>query len=596
MKISIFNNCLKIALIIGSAQFSSISFSHAGEWRGEISRQPSDVNTLCVELDKKESPYLQKICLDKISVKWKLKTTEQAPLVRSSISWKLQPTLWLRENGEDVEKRPLKSFSKTIQAAYQATTPTDITLAAFFYPETNSAPDDTASATDNLGIAIEFEADVLSKSGDGYSFNAPSSPDWGALLINAPEQVPCIISNMKKTRSYLPGDVSKEFLQKGMSLSGLTICQVLFTDIKNLNKAIQKTCTQCKSGVGPAIADKGISLDDLLTGVDEGTHVNPDDNAETALAASNTTSNSLDDILDGVEDDVARARQQQAQENVRQENVAANNRCLSQAAKIDVAVNKLISWMDKSGRRNRRNWKGGGNCDSIFEKVDENIDFISSAPSVYIPGNSPYGRLALYGDVIESCASKRENKLSEFKKNIQNIDLSGCQFDGPDPKDGTNSLVKIIEDENDNIERRADYAFKMDAQFKRAGRASLTAMSASFNRDILESFRNLGSEFSEASQFRELELKRYRSSTRKRKLRLPQNNTAAFSYPETTRRQNNSISIDNGPGTDYSHCMSIKSKGEQTRCLNQASGESMKRNRDANSSKSQSSGGSVKTQ
>jgi len=589
-------------MIIGSAQFATIPFSHAGEWGGEISRQPSDIITLCVELDKEKSPHLQKICLDKISVKWELKTTERAPLVRSSIYWKLQPTLWLRGDGGRVEKRPLKSFSATIQAAYQATTPTDINLAAFFYPEINSAPDDTAASTDNLGIAIEFEADVLSKSGNGYSFSAPSSPDWGALLVDAPQQLPCILSDTIKPRNYIPDDVSKELLRNGMSLSGLTICQASFSDLKNLNMAIQNTCTQCKPGTGPKVADKGISLDDLLGGIDDDAPAAVNGNNETALAASNTTSNSLDDILDGVEDDVARAREKKAHETQQKAVQVADANATSSCKSLQSTLLDMDAQVTKKTRKL---------CKSSINLVNEAIGLHkrainrSTTRTRYSYSHKAHEDLA----ELEDCIGDRRQKLLKLTDSATEIQerLIGEQCMNPDgiaafseardeftksvvaQLDRLNSLYENAEDvidELDDIEARN--LTRLDAAASRNAAALTQSLSAS--DDWMG--REVGNIAAKSSALMQRHFLKPAPSAQRRSSNAP----ATFSYLETTRSQNNTISIDNGPGTDYSHCMSIKSKGEQTRCLNQASGEAKKRNRDANSSKPQRVGGSAKTQ
>ncbi len=552
MKVSVVKKCLKIALIAVTAQFSVIPFSQAGEWVGETSRRSSDVDTLCVELDEKASPHLQKICLDKISVKWTLKTTEQSSLVRSSIHWKLQPALWLRGEGDVAGKRPLKSFNATIQAAYQATTPTDINLAAFFYPEVNSAPDDIISATDNLGIAIEFEADVLSKSGDGYSFNAPSSPDWGALLIDAPKQVPCILSDTIKPRTYIPSDVSKVLLRNGMSLSGLTICQVSFADLKKLNAAIQKTCTQCNPGVGPTVADKGISLDDLLRGVDDGAPAGWNENNETVLAASNTTSTSLDDILGGVEEEIAASRRKKAHETQQRAMQVASANAAASCKSLQNTLLDLDAQVTKKTRKL---------CKSSINLVNEAIGHHKRAINRSTTRTRySYSRKA-HEDLaeLEDCIGDRRQKLLKLTDSATETQerLIGEQCINPDgiadfseardeftksvlaQLDRLNGLYENAEDvidELDDIEARN--LTRLDAAASQNAAALTQSLSASDDW--------MGREVGDSAAKSSALMQRHFLKSAPPAQRRSSNNPATFSYPETTRSQNNTISIDNG--------------------------------------------------
>jgi hypothetical protein len=365
-------------LSVVSILLLAVSSIHAGEWSGNVSRQASEVDTLCVELDKKNSPYLQKICLKKINVKWTLKTSEQSALVRSSVQWQLQPTLWLRTTGES----PLSSFSKAIQTAYQATVPTEMTLAAFLYPEVNSAPSNADSGFDDLGIALEIGAGNLKKSEEGFSFSTPSSPGWDTLLNDAPSHVPCIISKQKKTPDYIPGEVSKELVRDGISLSGLTLCQLSFADLKQFNNAMQATKANSESQT----VDKGISLDDLLADIDP--VISDDLNIELAPKETANTSTSLDDLLAEVDPIIS----------------ADTNRAL---VSVDTA-------------------KANENHDDLLEGAEENIK--QKQPSAYRDGSYCGGLLSSLEDqyqaLIKGADELCQTQVHHINELIEtNIDL-----------------------------------------------------------------------------------------------------------------------------------------------------------------------------
>jgi len=160
----------------------------------------------CQYLTEKESPYIEKICISKIFVKYNIYTMMGEPVGAYSVKWEIRDTLFSRLGSPFYDEN-----SPRIKEVFNNLVPISPTKFRISF---------------DRFYGFLFDGGALKKSGQGYSFNTPGSPSWNDFIYGVKDE-----NVAKRVFRYL-GD---------LSFGGID--NLTFSGIRELNDAIGNTIT-----------------------------------------------------------------------------------------------------------------------------------------------------------------------------------------------------------------------------------------------------------------------------------------------------------------------------------------------------------------
>jgi hypothetical protein len=323
---------------------------------------------------------------------------------------------------------------------------------------------------------------------------------------------------------------------------------------KNVQKS-QSTSAHIKPN-----KESGDRLEGLLAGIDE-----PSGGAQKTAEPTK----GLEALLSDVEGGYAETVQKQQIAAVNAAAIAEAKRCASLADKFDAKVSRFEYFL-KDRPSAFDDGKGGGNCSGLVEDMYQHIDDGSYDPShYYYSGNTARGYLGRMGGWINNCVRERKSKLSQLKKDVDEIDLAGCEFGGASPKKQLAALAKAVGRGNKAYAKEASKAKKINAAWTEAADNSRNRSWAKFYLELGAKVGDVDDLLSDIGKFDDSALKDYYASKKTRTVTATQpapsastrsdNNTASFSYPEVRDIEGQRLMV---PG----HCLHVSTLAALNAC------------------------------
>lgn len=208
------------------------SYSIQGIMKEEASNYFS--NPFCEYYSKEKSKYIEKVCIKKIEIKYKISTLLGEPTTYFNVKWESNPEIYIRGfllySGSSYNIRELSSSIKKAYSNIKIISPTYFVSHFIIHH--------------NYIANMTFNGDYIGKANTA-GFSVTGSPNWNKLLSHN-EHVDC--ESYKKDRKFYPRDKAIQLYGKkkmGGPIRKLTIgeiCSLTFSGIHDLNRAISKDC------------------------------------------------------------------------------------------------------------------------------------------------------------------------------------------------------------------------------------------------------------------------------------------------------------------------------------------------------------------
>lgn len=225
---------MKRQLLVAVALTGALSTAVAQTWDGELTTVWPNFGALCVELPEERSRHVSQLCFGLLGLKWQIGTFGDSPMSINAMKWDLQPLVFLRDDDNAGQGRPIGAFSPDVQAAFKEISLTGIDLAV------NVLPNGGAAA---VGFGLLPHEGNLREAGAHYPKNAPSAYSWDDFFVTMPEGDACAYSkDAAGDPVYLAENVGRSVMKDGFKLANLSACGASFSGLGSLNTALKKSC------------------------------------------------------------------------------------------------------------------------------------------------------------------------------------------------------------------------------------------------------------------------------------------------------------------------------------------------------------------
>lgn len=192
----------------------------------------------CEKLGGDQYQYLTEICLKDFAIDWQSTTDEHGPLFEIQSRWQIEEEFAIK-NFDQIQRFNLSSAPKSIRDAFAK-----LKLGFGSYILLDVIPttsNHSNSRTSTKPVVAKLKLLLRPSIGSSsFSSSYSISNEWQQMFL-APS-IPNACSPTKKTH-YLSADKTKEIFSTGFQLTNLTICNLNFGNLEEVDHSFALNCT-----------------------------------------------------------------------------------------------------------------------------------------------------------------------------------------------------------------------------------------------------------------------------------------------------------------------------------------------------------------